>query len=97
MIRIGYERYAYDCCVYVKSLNDDSFIYLLLYMDDILTVAKSMSKVNKLKILLIWEFDMKDLGTVKKILGWRFAKIELLGDYGYLSVAMLRKCWKGST
>jgi hypothetical protein len=40
---------------------------------------------------------MKDLGTVKKILGWRFAKIELLGDYGYLSVAMLRKCWKGST
>jgi uncharacterized protein (DUF433 family) len=39
---------------------------------------------------------MKDLGTVEKILGWRFTEIELLRDYGYISEAMLRKCWKGS-
>ena len=51
MIRIGYKRCEYDCCVYVKSLDDGSSIFLLLYMDDLLTV-KSMSEVNKLKILL---------------------------------------------
>ena len=28
MIRIGYKRCEYDCCVYVKSLDDDSsFIF----------------------------------------------------------------------
>lgn len=52
MIMIGYKRYEYDCCFYIKSLNDDSFIFLLIYVDDMLISAKSMSKVNKLKTLL---------------------------------------------
>ncbi|KAL6341882.1 hypothetical protein AAG906_038127 [Vitis piasezkii] len=59
----------YDCFVYVKSLDNDSFIFLLLYVDDMLIVAKSMNEVNKLKSLLSKEFDMKYLGTTKKILG----------------------------
>ena len=69
MIRIGYKRCEYDCCVYVKRLDDDSFVFLLLYVDDMLIAAKSMSEVNKLKTLLNKEFDMKDLGSAKKILG----------------------------
>ena len=71
MIRIGYKKCEYDCCVYVKSLDDDSFIFLLLYVDDMLIVTKSMIEVNKLKSLLSKEFDMKDLGTTKKILGMK--------------------------
>ena len=61
MIRIGYKRCEHDCCVYVKSLDNGSFLFLLLYVDDMLIVANSMSEVNKLKILLSREFDMKDL------------------------------------
>ena len=65
MIRIGYKRCEYDCCVYVKSLDDDSsFIFLLLYVDDMLIATKSMVEVNKLKSLLSKEFNMKDLGAV---------------------------------
>ena len=51
----------------MKSLDDGSSILLLLYVDDMLIVVKSMSEVNKLKILLSKEFDMKDLGAAKKI------------------------------
>ncbi|XP_042944608.1 pentatricopeptide repeat-containing protein At4g14050, mitochondrial-like [Carya illinoinensis] len=69
MIRIGYKRCEYDCCVYMKSLDDDSSIFLLLYVDDMLIVVKSMSDVNKLKTLLSKKIDMKDLGAAKKILG----------------------------
>jgi hypothetical protein len=69
MIKIGYRRCEYDCCVYVRSLNDDSFIFLLLYMDDMLIATKSIAEVNKLKVLLSREFEMKDLGIAKKILG----------------------------
>jgi hypothetical protein len=69
MIKIGYRRCEYDCCVYVKSLDDGSFIFLLLYVDDMLIAAKSIFEVNKLNVLLSKEFDMKDLGATKKILG----------------------------
>jgi hypothetical protein len=53
----------------VRNIDDGSFIFLLLYVDDILIVAKSIVEVNKLKVLLSREFDMKDLGATKKILG----------------------------
>ena len=53
---------------YMKRLDDSSSIFLLLYVDDILIATKSMNEVNKLKILLGREFDMKDLGAAKKIL-----------------------------
>ena len=56
MIQIGYRRCEYDCCVYVKSLDDSSCIFLLLYVDDMLIAVMSMIKVNKLKILLRKEF-----------------------------------------
>lgn len=69
MIRIGYKRCEYDCCVYVKCLNDGSFIFLLIYLDVMLIATMSMSQVNKLNILLRIEFHMKNLGAAKKILG----------------------------
>jgi hypothetical protein len=69
MIKIGYRRCEYDCCVYVRSLDNGSSIFLLLYVCDMLIAAKSIVEVNKLKVLLSRKFDMKDLGAAKKILG----------------------------
>uniref|UniRef100_A0A3Q7ICG0 Reverse transcriptase Ty1/copia-type domain-containing protein n=1 Tax=Solanum lycopersicum TaxID=4081 RepID=A0A3Q7ICG0_SOLLC len=50
-------------------LKDDSFIYLVLYVDDMLIVAKKKYDIQKLKGLLSAEFEMKDLGAARKILG----------------------------
>jgi len=58
----------------VRILNDDSFIFLLLYVDDMLIVGNHLSYVNELKSLLSKEFDMKDLGPTKKILGMEIHK-----------------------
>jgi hypothetical protein len=69
MIQIGYIRCEYDCCVYVRILEDGSYIFLLLYVDDMLIATKSMCEVNRLKSLFHKEFEMKDLGAAKKILG----------------------------
>ncbi|KAE8699066.1 hypothetical protein F3Y22_tig00110597pilonHSYRG01396 [Hibiscus syriacus] len=74
MIKIGYKQCEYDCCVYVKSLDDDPFIFLLLYVDDMLIAAKNMVDVIDLKTLLSQEFDMKDLGAAKKILGMEICR-----------------------
>ena len=38
-------------------------------MDDLLIAAKSICEINRLKSLLHKDFEMKDLGVVKKILG----------------------------
>ncbi|KAK3010846.1 hypothetical protein RJ639_011525 [Escallonia herrerae] len=64
-----YTNSAYDSCVYHQRLADGSHIYLLLYVDDMLIAAKSMSDVNSLKEQLKMEFKMKDLGATKRILG----------------------------
>ncbi|CAM8928804.1 unnamed protein product [Rhodiola kirilowii] len=42
---------------------------MLLYVDDILLISKSVDKVNVLKSQLSSEFDTKDLEKAKKILG----------------------------
>uniref|UniRef100_A0A3Q7ED97 Reverse transcriptase Ty1/copia-type domain-containing protein n=1 Tax=Solanum lycopersicum TaxID=4081 RepID=A0A3Q7ED97_SOLLC len=52
-----------------SRLKDDSFIYLVLYVDDILIAAKKKYDIQKLKGLLSAEFEMKDLGAARKILG----------------------------
>ena len=69
MTRAGFTKSKYDHCVYLMRLSNNSFVYLLLYVDDILITAKEISEVNKLKEKLSKEFEMKDLGAAKKILG----------------------------
>ena len=52
--------------VYYKKLMDRTFIYLLLYVDDILITCKDLSKINNLKAWLSKELEMKDLGAARK-------------------------------
>ena len=69
MLSHDYSRSNYIYCVYHKKLSNGSFVYLFLYVDDMLIAAKSMFEINRLKEQLTGEFKMKDLGATKKILG----------------------------
>jgi len=44
-------------------------ICLLLYVDDMIITSESRSAIDKLKKDLSFEFEMKDLGEAKKVLG----------------------------
>lgn len=55
--------------MYVKKLADGSYIYLLLYVYDMLVASKNKHEIKALKELRIFEFEMKDLGCAKRILG----------------------------
>ncbi|KAG8471931.1 hypothetical protein CXB51_036977 [Gossypium anomalum] len=70
-----FKRTSFDSCVYFKKNSDGSFVYLLLYVDDILIAAKDKGEIRKVKAQLSEEFEMKDLGPAKKILG-----VEILRD-----------------
>ncbi|KAE8664469.1 hypothetical protein F3Y22_tig00112762pilonHSYRG00050 [Hibiscus syriacus] len=71
-------------------LKDGSFIYLLLYVDDMLIASKSQKEIDKLKAQLNQEFEMKDLGEAKKILEREYmAKVPYANVVGSLMYAMV--------
>lgn len=97
MLKNNYLRSEFDICVYYKELKNGEFVYLLLYVDDILIASKDKRHVDELKALLSSEFEMKDLGDAKKILGMEITRdrargkltlsqegyiLKVLGNYG---------------
>ncbi|KAJ9551763.1 hypothetical protein OSB04_015808 [Centaurea solstitialis] len=91
----GLSNSSYDSCVYFKKCDDVSILYLLLYVDDMLIAAKDMGEVQKVKDQLSSEFDMKDLGAAKKILGMeivrdRKARKLYLSQEGYVQKVLRR-------
>ena len=69
MISNGYHMSKYDSCIYREIINSSGAVYILLYVDDILIAGKHLSDIEKLKNLLKGEFEMKYLGSAKRILG----------------------------
>ncbi|KAL1200962.1 Retrovirus-related Pol polyprotein from transposon TNT 1-94 [Cardamine amara subsp. amara] len=65
----GFKRSKYDHCVYIKESKGKCFIYLLLYVDDMLIASKDMKEIQIVKDLLSNRFEMKDLGAARRILG----------------------------
>ena len=70
MVSNGYLRSAYDSCAYRKWLKNGVGIFLLLYVDDMLIGSVDRLEIDKLKGKLSAEFEMKDLGGVKRIWEW---------------------------
>lgn len=64
----------YDSCVYVRKLDRIDTVYLLLYVDDILIANTSKGEIEHVKKALGTEFEMKDLGVTKRILGMDFKR-----------------------
>ena len=69
MLKHDFLRSQYNSCVYFKQLPNGSFMYLPIYVDDMLIAGKDISEIKKIKAQLSGEFEMKDLGAAKKILG----------------------------
>nr|GEU50260.1 retrotransposon protein, putative, Ty1-copia subclass [Tanacetum cinerariifolium] len=90
MLSNGFKRSSYDICVYYGSYAPSEYIYLLLYVDDMLIACKSKAEIGSTKSLLKREFDIKDLGKAKKILAMeivrdRSRKILRVSQSGYIS------------
>jgi hypothetical protein len=64
----GFKENEEDNCIYAKFRNG-KFIFLILYMDDILLASSDVSLLLETKRFLSSNFDMKDLGEVSFVLG----------------------------
>ncbi|GJZ77014.1 retrovirus-related pol polyprotein from transposon TNT 1-94 [Tanacetum coccineum] len=74
MLSNGFKRSSYKNCVYYRSYAPGEYIYLLLYVDDMMIACKSKAEIGSTKSLLKKEFDMKELGEAKKILGMEIVR-----------------------
>ncbi|GAA0172288.1 hypothetical protein LIER_26140 [Lithospermum erythrorhizon] len=74
MIDQGFKKTLVDHYVYCKSFNNESFIILLLYVDDMLLVGDDVRKINGLKNDLNRAFEMKDIGETTHILGMQIKR-----------------------
>ncbi|KAH9750945.1 Integrase catalytic domain-containing protein [Citrus sinensis] len=89
------EGCSYDCCVYFKETSRGGMIYLLLYVDDMLIACHDREEINHLKNLLSREFEMKELGEAKRILGMdiiinKSKKSLLLTQQSYIRKVLVR-------
>nr|GEU52384.1 retrotransposon protein, putative, Ty1-copia subclass [Tanacetum cinerariifolium] len=82
MLNNGFKRSSYDNYVYYRSYAPCEYIYLLLYVDDMLIACKSKAEIGSTKSLLKKEFDVKELGEANKILdNGKSVKMSLGGHF----------------
>ena len=61
IISLGHNRLSSDHCTYYKRFEEnDVFIIMLLYVDDMLVIGPNKDRVQELKAQLAREFDTKD-------------------------------------
>lgn len=91
LVRTGFNRCRYDSCVYVLKRSKKCIMYLLLYVDDILLASASMEEIARFKVKLSSEFEMKDLGPAKRILGMDITRDRRKGELFLSQEGYLRK------
>lgn len=69
MIKHKFQMRSYDWCVYYKKLGFGKFMYLLLYVDDMLITCQDLEEVTKSRKEQNTKFENKDLGRAQKNLG----------------------------
>ena len=86
-----YTRSHYDPCMYYNKLPTGEYIYLLLYVDDMLIASRSRSAIDALKRDLSSEFEMKDLGEARKVLGMEITRDRRIGRVSLTQKGYLQK------
>ena len=65
-VQLGYNQSDFDTC---STLADESRIYLILYVVNVLLAGTDKAEIEKLKQKLHENFLMKELGDNRHILG----------------------------
>ena len=68
IISFGFEMNLVDDCIYYKFCRS-KYIFLFLYVDDILLASSDIGLLHDAKRFLAKNFDMKDLNNASFVLG----------------------------
>lgn len=68
LVSIGFKKSLADESLFVQHLGT-SFVYMLIYVDDIIITGTSMAAITRVIDLLAAKFSLKDLGELSYFLG----------------------------
>ena len=81
----GFKKNIVDRCIYLK-VNESKFIFLVLYVDDILLVTNDLGSLYETKKFFFKNFEMKDMGETSYVIG-----IEIFHDRSQGLLGCLKK------
>ena len=84
---LDFEENTVDSCIYLK-ISGRKFIFLILYVDDILLASNDLVFLMDVKRMLSKNFDMKDLGEANFVLG-----IEIHRDRDHKFLGLSQKAY----
>jgi hypothetical protein len=93
IIRFKFKENVEDNCVHAKFKNG-KYIFLILYVDDILLASSVVSLLRETKKLLSSNFDIKNLGEASYVLGIEIHQDMKNGVLGLSQKAYLEKVLK---
>jgi transposase InsO family protein len=77
----GFETNLVDECIYLKFCGS-KFVFLVLYVDDILLASNDINMLQETKKFLMKSFEMKDLGDASFVLGIEILRNRTQGILG---------------
>src|SRR4051812_45378221 len=72
LISLGYSQSQADHSLYTKA-SQNTFIALLVYVDDIVLAGNSQQEIQHVKDVLNNQFKIKDIGQLRFFLGFEIA------------------------
>ena len=91
--KFGFKENEEDNCIYAKFKNE-KFIFLILYVDDILLASSDVDLLQETKKFFSSKFDMKDLGEASFVLGIEIHRDRRNGVLALSQKAYLEKILK---
>jgi hypothetical protein len=89
----GFKENVEDNCVYAKFKNG-RYIFLILYVDDILLASSDVHLLLETKKFLSSKFDMKDFSEASFVLGIEIHRDKSKGVLGLSQKAYIEKVLK---
>ena len=89
----GFEENKRDNCIYAK-FRGSKFIFLILYVDDILLASSDKNLLLETKRFLTSKFEMKDLGEATYVLGIEIHRNRSKGILGLSQKTYIEKVLK---
>jgi len=86
----GFKENIVDRCIYLK-VSGSKFIFLILYVDDILLATNDLGLLSKTKKFLSNNFEMKDIGEAYYVIGIEIFRNRSQGLLGLSQKAYINK------
>lgn len=69
----GFRQCVSDTCSFIKGSDLNSYIFILIYVDDIIIGSRNQSMIQSTKETIAKRFDIEDLGRLNYYLGINFS------------------------